>query len=130
MDKVPRHMRQRAAAELRRHAALERRACRNFSRRGSAMMMRLLACVLVGSSLLGCGSTNQSSIPAVANDALAAVIADTCDARSVFLGEEGSHGGGRTLQVKTEIVRGLIESCGFTHIAFEGQIYDFIDLQE
>jgi erythromycin esterase-like protein len=91
---------------------------------------RLLACVVVGSSLLGCASMYQKPAPAVGSGALADVIADTCDAQIVFLGEEASHGVGKTFQVKTEIVRGLIQSCGFTHVAFEGQIYDFIDLQE
>jgi erythromycin esterase-like protein len=94
------------------------------------MMMRLPALGLVGGVLLGCGAAGQDSIPAVESAVLADVVADICDAEIVFLGEDGSHGGGRTFQVKAEIVRGLIQNCGFTHVAFESQIYDFIDLQE
>jgi erythromycin esterase-like protein len=90
------------------------------------MMMRLLACVLGGSYLLGSAPTAAGA----ESEALADLIADTCDAQIVFLGEERNHGGGRTFQVKTDIVRGLIQSCGFTHVAFESQIYDFIDLEE
>ena len=63
-------------------------------------------------------------------DTVADVIADTCDAKVVFLGEEPSHGGGQAIRVKSDLARGLIEKCGFTHMAFESQIYDFVDLQE
>jgi erythromycin esterase-like protein len=94
------------------------------------MMMRLLALGLVGGALLGCGAVGQDSIPAVGSAVLAEVVTDICDAEIVFLGEDASHGGGRTFQVKAEIIQKLIRECGFTHVAFESQFYDFIDLQE
>lgn len=62
--------------------------------------------------------------------ALARLVADTCVAQIVILGEEEHHGSGRAIQVKTAIVRELVQRCGFTHVAFESQIYDFVDLQE
>jgi erythromycin esterase-like protein len=34
------------------------------------------------------------------------------------------------MRVKSDIARRLIQTCGFTHVAFESQIYDFVDLQE
>jgi erythromycin esterase-like protein len=94
------------------------------------MMMRLLALGLVGGALLGCGSVGQDSIPAAGSGVLAEVVTDICDAEIVFLGEDASHGGGRTFKVKAEIIQKLIRECGFTHVAFESQFYDFIDLQE
>jgi erythromycin esterase-like protein len=81
--------------------------------------------------LWNCASPTSSPRPSAARDsALMAAVEAMCGAQVVFLGEEPSHGGGRTTQVKTDIVRDLVNACGFTHVAFESQIYDFIDLQE
>ena len=93
-------------------------------------MVRSLTLGLVGGALLGCGAAGQQSIAAAGSAVLADVVADVCDAEIVFLGETGNHGGGRTFQVKAEVIQRLIQDCGFTHVAFESQIYDFIDLQE
>ena len=94
------------------------------------MMMRLMGSAFVSGSLLGCASAHRNTPQNAGNSALADAIAAACEAQIVFLGEEGSHGGGRTFQIKTDIVRDLIKRCGFTHVAFESQIYDFVDLQE
>ncbi|MEO8362352.1 MAG: hypothetical protein ABI672_20160, partial [Vicinamibacteria bacterium] len=58
------------------------------------------------------------------------VVADLCDAKLVFLGEEGSHGGAVALQVKAEIIEDLVTKCHFNHVAFESQLYDFEDLKQ
>lgn len=88
--------------------------------------MRGLAVTIAGIVMAGCASTGADA-PA---DALTAAVDHACGAQVVFLGEEPSHGGGRTLEVKADLVTELMQRCGFTHVAFEGQIYDFIDLEE
>jgi hypothetical protein len=84
---------------------------RNISPWGDVGMMRALALGLVGGALLGCGAAGQESIAAVGSAVLADVVDDVCDAEILFLGEDGSHGGGRTFQVKAEIVQRLIQDC-------------------
>jgi erythromycin esterase-like protein len=88
-----------------------------------------LAGAFVSLAVSGC-ATSQGALEAAGNKALADATAAACDASIVFLGEEASHGGGRAIRIKTEIARELVQRCGFTHVAFESQIYDFIDLQE
>lgn len=60
--------------------------------------------------------------------ALDAVIADLCQARIVLMGENGAHGDGRTPAFKTELVRRLVDDCGFDAVAFEASRYDFLAL--
>ena len=55
------------------------------------------------------------------------IPADVCGADLVFLGE-ASHGGGQAILAKASIGKTLIEKCGFDQIAFESQMYDFLDL--
>ena len=45
-----------------------------------------------------------------------------------MLGEEPHHGGGHTLEVKSEVVQRLIERCGFNAVYFESGAYEFVDL--
>ena len=90
----------------------------------------LLISLLVTLSLPARAVMGQSALHDTSGDVVADVVAAVCDAKVVFLGEEPSHGGGQAIRVKSEIARGLIRKCGFTHMAFESQIYDFVDLQE
>jgi erythromycin esterase-like protein len=60
---------------------------------------------------------------------LAALVADVCQKQVVLLGEDGRHGSGRTLELKVEIVKRLVDDCGFSAIFFESPIYDFLDLE-
>jgi len=61
--------------------------------------------------------------------ALDAVIRDVCQKDIILLGEDANHGSGKTLEIKTRLVRKLVEECHFSAVFFESQIYDFIDLQ-
>jgi erythromycin esterase-like protein len=60
--------------------------------------------------------------------ALDAAVADLCRARIVLLGENGAHGDGRTPAFKAELVRRLVDDCGFDAVAFEASRYDFLAL--
>ena len=57
------------------------------------------------------------------------LVRDVCRKQIVLLGEDASHGGGRTFEVKTEIVRRLVSRCGFDAVLFESQFYDLLDVE-
>lgn len=57
------------------------------------------------------------------------LVRDLCDKELVLLGEDASHGSGHTFEIKTRIVQRLIERCGFGAVAFESQVYDFLDFR-
>jgi erythromycin esterase-like protein len=61
-------------------------------------------------------------------DELERLVADLCDKEVVLLGE-ADHGDGRTWEVKTRLVRDLVQSCGFDSVLIESGIYDFIALR-
>lgn len=57
------------------------------------------------------------------------LVRDVCRKEIVLLGEDASHGGGRTFEVKTEIVKRLVSRCGFDAVLFESQLYDLLDVE-
>ncbi len=57
------------------------------------------------------------------------LVRDVCRKDVVLLGEDASHGGGRTFEVKTEIVKRLVSRCGFGAVLFESQLYDMLDVE-
>lgn len=57
------------------------------------------------------------------------LVRDVCRKEIVLLGEDASHGGGRTFEVKTEIVERLVSRCGFGAVLFESQFYDLLDVE-
>ncbi len=57
------------------------------------------------------------------------LVRDVCRKEIVLLGEGASHGGGRTLEVKTEILKRLVSRCGFDAVLFESQFYDLLDVE-
>jgi len=66
---------------------------------------------------------------ASAGEPLDRLVADTCDKQVVLLGEDSNHGSGGTTEVKTAIVRRLVDECGFSLVLFESQVYDFLELE-
>lgn len=58
------------------------------------------------------------------------LVEDVCAKDVVMLGEDANHGGGRTLEVKTEILRRLVTNCGFGAVVFESQLYDLLDHEQ
>ncbi len=65
---------------------------------------------------------------AQAATALAAATRDLCGQRIVLLGENGSHGDGKTGAFKADLVRNLVAECGFDAVVFEASLYDFTAL--
>lgn len=57
------------------------------------------------------------------------LVRDVCRKDIVLLGEDASHGGGRTFEVKTEAVKRLVSRCGFDAVLFESQLYDMLDVE-
>lgn len=57
------------------------------------------------------------------------LVRDVCRKEIVLLGEDASHGGGRTFEVKTEILKRLVSRCGFDAVLFESQFYDMLDVE-
>ena len=57
------------------------------------------------------------------------LVRDVCRKQIVLLGEDAGHGGGRTFEVKTEIVKRLVSRCGFDAVLFESQFYDMLDVE-
>ena len=56
------------------------------------------------------------------------LVDDVCKKSVVLLGEGGHHAGGHTVEVKSELVKRLIERCGFNTVYFESPAYEFYDL--
>lgn len=98
-------------------------------------------CLVVGAVICGCATTNASPTrtetapPPVAEQrtdargSLDDLVADLCEKRVVLLGES-DHGDARTWEMKTMVVRRLVESCQFDVLAFESGIYDFLALED
>lgn len=75
-----------------------------------------------------CGATTLAQ--ATSNRAeLDRFVHDVCDKQVVLLGEDANHGSGATLAVKVELVRQLVDKCGYNAVAFESGIYDFVGLE-
>jgi erythromycin esterase-like protein len=88
----------------------------------------------VGTLLLGGILAFGSVAPIAAQDKADSAQIDravraACDREVVFLGEDPSHGGGRTTTVKAVLVERLLTECGFGAVFFESQFYDFLDFE-
>ncbi|WP_426732349.1 erythromycin esterase family protein [Myxococcus faecalis] len=58
------------------------------------------------------------------------VVRDLCDKRVALLGEDSHHGSARTLEVKVELTRRLVEECRYDAFFIEAGVYDFLRIQE
>lgn len=93
--------------------------------------------LVIGLVAAACGAPAPGAVGANARRAapgseaaeLDRLVADVCARELVLLGEDASHGAGRTLAVKGELVRRLIDECGFSVVAIEAGVYDFLDLE-
>jgi erythromycin esterase-like protein len=103
-------------------------------------MNRSACCLLLLSLAAGCAASRQrpaapaptpilrGGLDADSSAQLDELVKDVCSKSVVMLGEESHHGGGRTLEVKIEIVHRLIERCEFDAVYFESGGYEFFDL--
>ena len=57
------------------------------------------------------------------------VVRDLCGRQVVLLGESPTHGFGKTMKFKAELIRELVDGCHFNAVFFETGIYDFLNIQ-
>lgn len=53
-----------------------------------------------------------------------------CEKEVVLLGEESSHSSGRTALLKGELLKRLVQECGFSLVVFEAAVYDFLAFEQ
>lgn len=70
-----------------------------------------------------------ASLTASPAAALDAAVADMCDRNVVLLGEPANHGDAGAITLKTDIVRRLLDDCGFDALFVEASFYDFLELE-
>ena len=97
------------------------------------MILRtFLLCALLCAAPVAAQTPDYARIRAAeaaqAATALAAAMRDLCGQRIVLLGENGSHGDGKTGAFKADLVRNLVAECGFDAVVFEASLYDFTAL--
>ena len=63
------------------------------------------------------------------NHEIGKVVSEVCQKEVVLLGEDSHHGSGKTLEVKVDLVKLLVNKCGFSEIFSESQLYDFVNLK-
>lgn len=89
-------------------------------------MFRILAVALLTylSTCVVRGEEPQQVPSAAGRSDIQPAVALSCGATTVLLGE-ASHGTASAIDLKAALVEELIARCGFTHIVFESQLYDF-----
>ena len=99
----------------------------------SRALVLVLLSVLTGGCAVPRGhpvnqQTLRSGLDAESSVEVDSLVRDVCGKTVVLLGEEPHHGGGHTLEIKSELVQRLIERCGFNAVYFESGVYEFADL--
>ena len=87
--------------------------------------------LLAAVALYGCTPlprTASASRRAAGADALSKATDALCDRRVALLGEGSNHGDGETERFKQELVRRLVDECGFDVVLFEASLYEFAAL--
>ena len=97
------------------------RGVREYRPMSRAAAVALLTC-LSPCLLRGEEPRQVSSVAGRAD--LQTAVALSCGATTVLLGE-ASHGTASAIDLKAALVKELITRCGFTHVVFESQLYDF-----
>lgn len=92
-------------------------------------MHRRLALLFLSALAGACTTARPGSaiVPPSGGTAVDAAVRDMCGRDVVLLGE-ATHWDGRTTSLKVEIVRRLIDECGFRGLFFEASHYDFLEL--
>jgi erythromycin esterase-like protein len=84
--------------------------------------MTLMSMCAVG-ALFALGADAQ--VGAMAKD----VVRDLCGRQVVLLGESPTHGFGKTMKLKAELIRELVDGCHFNAVFFESGTYDFLNIE-
>ena len=75
------------------------------------------------------GRVDAMAAPPQTSRVVDQVIHDACDKRVALLGESPTHGFGRTLNLKVEIVQRLVQECHYDAFFIESGAYDFLNIQ-
>jgi erythromycin esterase-like protein len=57
------------------------------------------------------------------------IVTEVCNKRIVLLGEDSHHGSGKTMEVKIQLVKRLIDECQFSRVFFESPVYEFLNFE-
>jgi erythromycin esterase-like protein len=88
------------------------------------MGSRVFCALLMLLSALPVAAASIDASPVVAR-----ATSQLCDKQVVVLAELPSHGEGHAFAIKADIVKALVQQCGFKALVFEAPIYDFIGLE-
>lgn len=80
--------------------------------------------------LLVCLRVRAQQVPSQDEAALSAAANELCHARIAMLGEIATHGDGHTLAFKVDLVKRLIDRCGFDSVLFEANQEEFLHLEQ
>lgn len=95
---------------------------------GRAGVTALAAALFVVPACAAAGRAD-GVVDKVENTEIDRLVRDVCRKDIVLLGEDAGHGGGRTFEIKIEVVKRLVARCGFDAVVFESQFYDVLDYE-
>lgn len=98
----------------------------NFYDTRGGMLQRWITLLFLGSA--SCSHATLV-VRGQGSAAIDSIVHDLCNRDIAVLGE-ASHGSGVTFQVKTEIVKRLVDECQYNAFFIESGIYDFLRLEE
>jgi erythromycin esterase-like protein len=98
------------------------------SLRGSIGLVVIAACACLGEPFAFGAGPAAGKTPQISDADV--VVHELCGKRIALLGESPSHGYGRTMQFKAELVRRLIDECRYNAFFIESGIYDFLNLRK
>lgn len=90
----------------------------------------LVAALMSVSGQVRASQAESSSLSADSRAELDRFVTDVCGRDLVLLGEDANHGSGRTVEIKSVLVRRLVDECGFSQVLFESQFYEFPPLEK
>ncbi|WP_196139717.1 erythromycin esterase family protein [Aliikangiella sp. G2MR2-5] len=91
------------------------------------MLFRIVTLVFLFTVSFSAISKASLKTTPIYSSELTRLLEDLCDKDIVILGEDANHGSAKTLKVKAQITRQLIETCNFNQLGLESQVYDLID---
>jgi erythromycin esterase-like protein len=98
------------------------------TRRSDVLAFIVLLLAFMGSA--SARASGQAANPAKQITDIDSVVHALCGERVALLGESPTHGFGKTLEFKVELVRRLVEECHYNALFVESGIYDYINIEK
>ncbi len=92
----------------------------------AASTVALLLSIVIGGAVAASPEPIRRKPGDTHTDALDRALRANCNKDIVLLGEDASHAGGATVQVKSRLLMRLVKECGFSAVMFETATYDFL----